>query len=115
MAPIEPSSSYLGFPELPADDDIIGALIHDPPEVRWRWVRALLRIEDAHRLAEFRRHFQAVVEEIKAPPHWKIILRLQLAMQSIQRPVRVKGYVVVKGKPPLPPTNWRLPITIQHA
>ena len=32
------------------------------------------------------------------PPHWKVILRLQLAMQSIQRPVRVNGYVVVKGK-----------------
>lgn len=91
-------TSYLGFPELPGDDDIIGALIEDPPDVRWRWVRALLRIEDARHLAEFRRHFQEQVEKIKAPPNWKVILRLQLAMESIQRPVRVKDYAVVKGK-----------------
>ena len=98
MAPLKPNSSYLGFPEIPVDDDIIDALIHDPPDVRWRWVRALLRMEDARRLAEFRRLFQERVEKIKTPPHWKIILRLQLVMQSIERPVRVKGYVVVKGK-----------------
>lgn len=98
MVEMKPTKSYLGFPELPADDDVIHALLHDPPDVRWRWVRALLRIEDAHRLAEFRRHFQEEIEKIKAPPHWKIILRLQLAMQSIQRPVRVKNYIVVKGK-----------------
>jgi len=98
MVEMKPTKSYLEFPELPADDDIIDALIHDPPDVRWRWVRALLRIEDAGRLAEFRRVFQERVEKIKTPPHWKVILRLQLVMQSIQRPVRVKGYVVVKGK-----------------
>lgn len=98
MVQVKPITSYLGFSELPADEDIIDALIHDPPEVRWRWVRALLRIEEAGRLAEFRRLFQERVEKIKTPPHWKVILRLQLVMQSIQRPVRVKGYVVVKGK-----------------
>ena len=98
MDPMKPTPSYLGFSELPADDDIIDALINDPPDVRWRWVRALLRIEDAGRLAEFRRVFQERVEKLKTPPHWKVILRLQLAMQSIQRPVRVKGYIVVKGK-----------------
>ena len=95
---MKPTSSYLGFPELPADDDIIDALIHDPPDVRWRWVRAILRMEDAGRLSEFRRRFKEQVEKIKTPPHWKIILRLQLVMQSIERPVRVKGYMVVKGK-----------------
>ena len=98
MVEMKPTKSYLEFPELPADDHIIDALIHDPPDVRWRWIRALLRMEDAGRLAEFRRLFQERVEKIKTPPHWKIILRLQLAMQSIERPVRVKGYVVVKGK-----------------
>ena len=98
MPQTKPISSYLGFSELPADDHIIDALINDPPDVRWRWVRALLRIEDAERLAEFRRLFQERVEKIKTPPHWKVILRLQLVMQSIRRPVRVKDYVVVKGK-----------------
>jgi hypothetical protein len=57
MVQMKPGTSYLGFPELPPDDDIIHALIHDPPDVRWRWVRALLRIEDAGWLAEFRRGF----------------------------------------------------------
>ena len=98
MVQMKPTTSYLGFPELPADDDIIDALIDDPPDVRWRWVRTLLRIEDARRLAEIRRRFQERVEKIKTPPHWKVIFRLQLAMQSIQRPVHVKAYAVVKGK-----------------
>jgi len=58
MVQMKPTTSYWGFPELPADDDIIDALVDDPPDVRWRWVRALLRIEDARRLAEIRRRFQ---------------------------------------------------------
>lgn len=98
MVQMKPATSYLGFPELPPDDDIIHALIDDPPDVRWRWVRALLRIEDAPRLAQFRHRFQEQLEKIKAPPNWKVIFRLQMAMQSIQRPVRVRDYVVVKGK-----------------
>jgi predicted TIM-barrel fold metal-dependent hydrolase len=98
MVQMKPGTSYLGFPELPPDDDIIHALIHDPPDVRWRWVRALLRIEDAPRLTQFRNRFQEQVEKIKAPLHWKIIFRLQMVMQSIQRPVRVNGYAVVKGE-----------------
>jgi predicted TIM-barrel fold metal-dependent hydrolase len=98
MVQMKPGTSYLGFPELPPDDDIIHALIHDPPDVRWRWVRALLRIEDAPRLTQFRNRFQEQVEKIKAPLHWKTIFRLQMVMQSIQRPVRVNGYAVVKGE-----------------
>ena len=98
MPQTKPTSSHLGFSELPADDDIIDALINDPPDVRWRWVRALLRIEDPRRLAEIRHRFQEQVEKIKTPPHWKVIFRLQFAMQSIQRPVHVKAYAVVKGK-----------------
>ena len=98
MPQTKPTSPCLGFSELPPDDHIIDALINDPPDVRWRWVRTLLRIEDPRRLAEFRHRFQERVEKIKTPPHWKVIFRLQMAMQSIQRPVRVNGYAVVKGK-----------------
>ena len=77
MTQMVPETSYLGFPKLPGDDEIIDALIEDPPEVRWRWVRSLLRIEDAGRLAEFRHRFQERLEKIKTPPHWKVVYRLQ--------------------------------------
>ncbi len=98
MVQIQPATSYLGFPEQPADEEIIDALIDDPTEVRWRWVRAMLRIENAERLAEIRHRLQKRMERIKSPLHWKVVYRLQLAMQSIQRPVLVKGYAVVRGR-----------------
>ena len=98
MVQIPPETSYLGFPDPPADEEIIDALIDDPPEVRWRCVRVLLRIENAERLAEIRNRLQKRIERIQSPLHWKVVYRLQLAMQSIQRPVRVRGYAVVRGK-----------------
>ena len=37
---------YQGFDPLPAIEEIVDALVNDPPEVRWKVVRALYRIKD---------------------------------------------------------------------
>ncbi|MFH0730941.1 MAG: amidohydrolase family protein [Pseudomonadota bacterium] len=90
--------SYLGFPALPQRDEVIDALIHDPPDIRWRWIRALLRIEDSRELDVFRDGIQTRMNQLNASLDWRVVLRLRLALDAIQRPVRVKGYVLVHGK-----------------
>ena len=45
-------SSYIGFSKPPEIDELIDALINDPPDIRWRVVRTLLRIEDQAKLTE---------------------------------------------------------------
>lgn len=90
--------SYIGFAKLPETDDLIDALIHDPPDIRWRVVRTLLRIEDTAMLSEIAHRLRERAGRAWASVDDKVRSRLHMAMQSIQRPVRVRGYVVVKGK-----------------
>jgi predicted TIM-barrel fold metal-dependent hydrolase len=90
--------SYFGFPALPPRNEVIEALIHDPPDIRWRWIRAMLRIEDPRELDLFRDGIQTRMSELNTFLDWRVALRLRLAIDAIQRPVRVKGYALVKGK-----------------
>ncbi len=90
--------SYIGFSKPPEPDALIDALIHDPPDIRWSAVRTLLRIEDQAILTNVRRQLLDSAESDWSTLDWKVKSRLQLALNSIQRPVRVKGYAVVKGK-----------------
>lgn len=90
--------SYYGFPALPPRQEIIDALIHDPPDIRWRWIREMLRIEDPGELAEFRDDIQTSMNQMDVSLDWRVALRLRLALDATQRPVRVKGYVIVNGK-----------------
>ncbi len=98
--------SYIGFGEYPEIDDLLEALLHDPPEIRWRAVRTLLRIEDTERLADARKRFADRLNRIERPPGREIVMRIQMALNSIQRPVRVNGYVVVKGKGAYTVEEW---------
>lgn len=91
-------ASYFGFPALPPRQEVIDALIHDPPDIRWRWIRAMLRVEDPRELAVFRDGIRTCVNRMNASLDWRVDLRLRLALDAIQRPVRVKGYVLVNGK-----------------
>lgn len=90
--------SYIGFPEPHETGALIDALINDPPEIRWRVVRTILRIEDGAALAHIRHLLRERAGRIWASIDWKVRSRLQLAMNSIKMPVRVRDYVVVKGK-----------------
>lgn len=95
---MEQQSSYIGFSKPPEIDELIDALINDPPDIRWRVVRTLLRIEDLAILTEIQHRLRECVKRIWESLDWKVQSRLQMAMNSIQRPVRVRGYAVVKGK-----------------
>jgi predicted TIM-barrel fold metal-dependent hydrolase len=95
---MEQHGSYIGFPEPPETGELIDALINDPPQVRWRVVRTILRIEDGTTLAKIRHQLRERAGRVWASLDWEVRSRLQLAMNSIQKPVRVRDYVVVKGK-----------------
>jgi predicted TIM-barrel fold metal-dependent hydrolase len=98
--------SYIGFGELPDKDELFEALINDPPEIRWRVVRTLLRIEDPERLAAVQSHFMERLRAIEKPPAPAVVSRVQMTMNAIQRPVRVPGYIVVKGKRAYTTAEW---------
>ena len=98
--------SYIGFGELPAKDELFEALINDPPEIRWRVVRTLLRIEDPEQLAAVQGHFMDRLKAITTPPPPTVVSRIQMTMNAIQRPVRVHGYIVVKGKGAYTTAEW---------
>ncbi|HIJ56849.1 MAG TPA: amidohydrolase family protein [Deltaproteobacteria bacterium] len=95
---MEQHSSYIGFSKPPEIDELIDALIDDPPDIRWRVVRTLLRIEDQAKLTEIRHRLRERADRVWESLDWKVKSRLQMAMNSIQKPVRVRGYAVVKGK-----------------
>ena len=98
--------SYIGFGELPDKDELFEALINDPPEIRWRVVRTLLRIEDSGQLAAVQGHFMNRLRAISTPPPPAVVSRVQMTMNAIQRPVRVRGYIVVKGKGAYTTAEW---------
>jgi hypothetical protein len=98
--------SYIGFGELPDKDELFEALINDPPEIRWRVVRTLLRIEDPQHLAAVQGHFMNRLRAIETPPAQDVVSRVQMTMNAIQRPVRVRGYVLVKGKGAYTTDEW---------
>ena len=95
---MEQPSSYIGFANPSEIGELIDALIQDPPDIRWRIVRKLLRIEDRPTLAEIHHQLREHADRIWASLDWKVKSRLRMAMNSIQRPVRVRDYAVVKGK-----------------
>jgi predicted TIM-barrel fold metal-dependent hydrolase len=95
---MEQQSSYIGFSKPPETDELIDALINDPPDIRWRVVRTLLRIEDPAILTQTRHRLLECVRKNWESLDWKVQSRLQMAMNSIQRPVRVRGFSVVKGE-----------------
>jgi hypothetical protein len=37
-------NSSIGFPPVPEIEELVDALVNDPPEVRWRALRVLLRV-----------------------------------------------------------------------
>ena len=90
---------YQDFPPLPEKEAIIEALVHDPPQVRWRTVRQLFRIREVDDRKEL---IEALQTHLGAADDWRLQYRLMLGLQALHRPLRVPGYKLVKGKGAFP-------------
>ncbi len=89
------NASYVGFAPLPAKEQILEALVHDPPDVRWRMVRNLFRIDSASHRQEFIEMLQPYFFEAS---DFRIKYRISMALRALHHPLQEKNYVVVKGR-----------------
>jgi predicted TIM-barrel fold metal-dependent hydrolase len=92
---MQTSESYMGFPPLPDQADIVTALLNDPPDVRWRVVRQLFRIKDRRYREDLIQALQPYLYEVD---DFRVKYRITLALQALHRPLNIKDYVLVKGK-----------------
>ncbi len=92
---MQPSKSYIGFPPLPQKQDIVDALLNDPPEIRWRIVRQLFRIENRQDREDL---IEALQPHLYQTDDFRIKLRLALALQALHRPLNVEHYMLVNKK-----------------
>ena len=92
---MQPSESYIGFPPLPDQADIVTALLNDPPDVRWRVVRQLFRIKDRRYREDLIQALQPYLYEVD---DFRVKYRITLALQALHRPLNIKDYVLVKEK-----------------
>lgn len=89
------SEAYVGFPELRETDALVEALVHDPPDIRWRVVRDLFRIGD-------RKDTEELIEKLQ--PHlfsagdFRVKYRIMMALQALHRSGPVPGFTLVRGK-----------------
>lgn len=89
------SPSYIGFPPLPDQDEIVRSLVHDPPEVRWRVVRALFRLEEEQDRQDLIVKLQPYLEQVD---DFRVKYRVFMALKALHHPLIVEDYVVVRGK-----------------
>ena len=74
----------------------------DPPEVRWRVVRNLVRIHDPAERQDLR---EIILPHVDATEDFRVRFRLQLALEALAHPCRGNGYVVVWGKGAFAPSE----------
>jgi predicted TIM-barrel fold metal-dependent hydrolase len=90
-----PHKAYIGFPPIPDTETLLDALLCDPPEVRWRMVRNLVRIHDPIVRQDLRAR---ILPCLDTTDDFRVRLRLQLALEALAHPCRGNGYAVVRGK-----------------
>ncbi len=103
---MQTGESYIGFPPLSDKSDIVTALLNDPPDVRWRVVRELFRIEEKQDREDLIQALQPCLYEVD---DFRIKYRIMLALQALHRPLNVNDYVLVKKRGCLNPRNLKLP------
>jgi uncharacterized protein len=87
--------SYVGFPPLADADSIVNALVHDPPEKRWRVVRDLIRIADPKDAQELIARLQPYLYEVE---DFRVKFRITMALQALHHQAKTEGCTLVKGK-----------------
>ncbi len=86
---------YVGFPPLPNEDEIVDALVHDPPDVRWRVVRKLFRIADKDAIQGLIERLRSHLSELD---DFRVKYRVTIALQALHHSVESEGYTLVRGK-----------------
>ncbi|MBL7225802.1 MAG: amidohydrolase [Desulfobacteraceae bacterium] len=99
---MEENPSYIGFPPLPDKEDIVEALVYDPPDVRWRVVRDLFRIRDQKNREELIERLRPYLFQVD---DFRVKYRITLALQALHIPLRVGDYVLLKGKGAFKPSE----------
>ncbi len=90
-----PHEAYIGFPSVPDTETILDALLYDPPEVRWRMVRNLVRIHDPGVRQDLKTR---ILPHLHTTDDFRILMRLQLALEALAHPCPGNSYAVVRGK-----------------
>jgi uncharacterized protein len=85
---------YIGFPPLPDVDDIVNALVHDPPDHRWRTVRSLFRIGDPKDSQELIARLQPYLYDEQ---DFRIKYRITIALQALHYQSRAEEYRLLRG------------------
>ena len=83
MKKLKESSSYIGFPPLPDKDDLVRGLVHDSPEIRWRLVRALFRLEEEQDRQELILRLQPHLEQMR---DFRVKYRIFMALKALHQP-----------------------------
>lgn len=69
--------------------------MHDPPDVRWRVIRDLFRIDDPTAKQELIARLQPWLQETQ---DFRVRYRITLALQALHRLSTTEGHTLVKGK-----------------
>jgi len=92
---MEQSENYIGFPPLPAPEDIVDALVNDPPQVRWRVVRDLFRIKEPEQKQDLIERLNPKLFEVS---DFRINYRIRLALYALHYSIEDNTYSLVRGK-----------------
>jgi predicted TIM-barrel fold metal-dependent hydrolase len=101
---MQTSESYIGFTSLPSESEIVDALINDPPEVNWRYVRKLFRIKNKQDRESL---INALRPRLYEVDDFRVKSRITLALQALHRSLNVKDYVLVKKKGAVKPEELK--------
>lgn len=86
---------YVGFPPLPDPQELIHALVNDPPERRWRLVRDLFRVADKGDVEEL---IESLQQRIYEAQDFRIRNRITIALQALHHKGEPSNYVIVRGR-----------------
>ncbi|MFH1113493.1 MAG: amidohydrolase family protein [Pseudomonadota bacterium] len=80
---------------MPNEDEIVHALVHDPPDVRWRVVRKLFRIADKNAVQELIGKLRPRLSELD---DFRVKYRVVIALQALHHSVESGEFTLVRGK-----------------
>ncbi len=94
--------SYIGFPPLPGKERIVESLAHDPPDVRWKVVRDLFRINDVEDRREL---IEMLQPHLFGATDFRIRHRIMMGLWALHDSSPKGDYLLVKGKGAFKPSE----------